>query len=591
MSTETSRGERALKALRPVRVFHPMLLALIPLCGLYAQNAGLLTISALIRPAAALITISLVLWVAFSVLRGNRYHGGLLASALIVPCFVLWGVLEDFIRGIIPIMSATPRGTFYALFGVFALAVIGFVSYRYAKDTVALRRAVVLSAVALVVTLLVATFVLAPIFGRRAAWLITAYLMAVVAGLWFAWRYDGDCKIATRSMNWFALILLALYGAVLVVNRTPQPDLAPRPLAVAPASTDDTSPDIYVLALDGYASSDVLRTAYAYNNLAFEEEMKSLGFEIATQSRANYPQAELSLASMLNMDYLPELLASDSERESAGMQHVFALFHKNRVFSIARERGYDVMVFSPGLESLEPRAEDVTVLTPPGVLGEFEMVLIDRTIASRIIQAGYYLRYNNPAYWRYAFRRERILYMFDELPRLARVESAKPRLVFATMLVPEPPYLFTRDGGRAQPFGPGSLANDRMFRGRESEYQEAYLDQVHFVNQKLAEAARLIIESSKRPVAILILSSRGAPPALTRQPDATVERYRNLLMARFPQPATDPANAFRDDLSLVNVFPLTMNRLFGAGLPLRPDVTYTVAENRPFVSQQADAQP
>jgi len=524
------------------------------------------------------------LWALFSALRRNRYHGGLLASTVIVPLFVLWGVLEDSIRAIIPLLGTTPRGVFYALSGMAALALIGFVAFRNGNDPKALRATLLTTTTAVLAAFLVAMLLLAPIFGRRAGWLITAYLAAIIVSVCIVWRYNGDLNVATRSMNWFALILLALYGAVLLFNRAEQPEIVPKPLAVAQPASSAVFPDIYVFALDGYARSDVLRSAYAYNNQAFEESMKKLGFEIADQSRANYPQAELSLASLLNMDYLPALIDSDQEREHAGMQHVFALYHNNRLFSIVRDRGYEVKVFSPGLESLEPRSSEVTRLTPPGAFGEFEMVLIDRTVASRIFQAYYYWRYDNPAYWRYAFRRARILYMFDEMPRLAQEQVERPRLIYAPMLVPEPPYLFTRDGGRAQPFGPGSLANDTAFRGRESEYRAAYLDQVHFVNKKLIETAGKIIDTSKRPVVVLILSSRGAPPSLDGQPDTAAERFDTLLMARFPTPSTDPSTQFRDDLSLVNVFGTTLNRAFGANAPLHPDETFTVSEDRPFLA-------
>ena len=589
MSTDTSRGERALQNLRPVRVFHPMLLALIPLCGLYAQNAELLPVNALARSGAVLVGCALALWVVFSVLRRNRYHGGLLASALIVPLFVVWGVLEDTIRAVIPLYGTQSRAMFYVLFAAGILALIGLVGYRFRKDPRALRAAMLTASIAAVGGLLIATFLLAPIFGRRAAWLITVYLMASAGVVTLVWKFPGDLQVATRSLNWFALILLALYGAVLIVNRAPAPVIAPRALTIA-ASTQATPaaelPDIYVIALDGYARSDTLRSAYAYNNLPFEQEMRGLGFQFVEHCVANYPQAVLSLAATLNMDYLANLLP-ESEREQAGMRHVFALYHENRLFQVMRDHGYQILSFSPGLESLEPRSESVQRLAPEQALGEFEMVLFDRTFASRVMQAYYFLRYKNPAYWRYDFRRERILYAFDEMGRLAQQGAPSPRVIFANLLLPEPPYLFTRDGGMAQPFGPGSLPVDKSFRGMESEYQAAYLDQLHFTNKKIAETARKIVETSKRPAVVLVMSSRGAPPTLERQSGATEERFSNLLAVRFPTPSEAPDTAFYDTVSLVNVFRLTLNRVLGAQLPLLADETYVSAEDHPFVAQQA----
>ena len=584
MSTETSRGEQALRALRPVRVFHPMLLALTPLWGNYAygENAGLLPISALARPAAVLLTMAVGLWILFTVLRKDRHHGGLLASAVIVPLLVVWGALEEAIRAVIPLLSTMPRGTFYGLIGAVAIALIAAVAYSKRGDRAALRQVLTIGLLIFGISLVLATFVLAPVFGRRAAWLITGYCVATLLGVRAVWNYHGDYKAATRSLNWFATILLVLYACVLLVNGPRQPQVTATPLAVAQQSPPkEQLPDIYLLALDGYARSDVLRSAYAYNNLSFEQEMKGLGFRIAGQSTANYPQAALSLTALLNADYLENLLKDPAERNAALMTAVFAHYHENSVFTTLRGLGYRIESFSPGLESLEPRQDNVVRLEPPRALGEFEMVLMDRTFASRLMQAVYYARYKNPAYWRYAFRRDRIIYAFDEMARRAKEQNDVPRLIFANLLIPEPPYLFTRDGGRAQPYGPGSLGGDRSFRGLESEYREAFLGQVYFTNQKLIESTKQIIDSSKRPSVIIVLSGRGAPPALERQPGAADERFMNLLMVRFPEGVNATVPQWRDSLSLVNVFRVVLNQIANSQLELLEDKTVVPQESKP----------
>lgn len=593
MTTETSRGERALRELRPVRVFHPMLLALIPLWGTYAhdRNAGLLPLSALARPTAVLICCAIGLWVLFSAIRKDRYHGGLLASALVVPLLVVWGVLEEAIRAVIPLYESTSRVSFYVALAVAALAAICVTAYRLRADKSALRNALTFIAVLLLVSLAVATFILAPVFGRRAAWLMTGYVVATALGFRAVWNYRGDFQAATKSLNWFATVLLVLYSAVLAVNRPTQSTVTPPKLSIgeaAKAIPADELPDIYLIALDGYARADVLRTAYAYNNLPFEQEMKGLGFRFAERSTANYPQSILSLAALLNADYI-ENLPDPAKRGDASMADVFAYYHNNGVFDGLRSLGYRIESFSPGLESLESRRKDVVRREPEGAIGEFEMVLLDRTFLSRIMQGYYFVRYKNPAYWRYAFRRARIVYAFDEMARMAKDENAPPRFVFANMLIPEQPYLFTRDGGRAQPYGPGSLGGDRRFRGLVSDYREAYLGQVHYTNDRLIEVARQIVESSKRPAVIIVTSGRGAPPALETGPESEEERFKNLLAIRFPDGPGATVDGWRDDLSLVNVFRLVLNHTMKAQLPILEDRTLVPKEDKPFESEPAQS--
>lgn len=559
-----------------------MLLALVPLLGLYAQNANILPVTALARPGCVLVGLSALVWAVGWAALGDRYRAGLIASSILVPLIVTWGVLEDLISAVVPFLATWTPAAFYAVYVCIFGAVVAFLVYRDRSNIAKIRRVLLAAALLAGIGLVTASFALAPLFGRRAAWMIAAYLIATVFVIAAAWRYEGDFKRATRSLNWFAAILLGLYAASVFVSRSPAGGISVSPLPLSESVSQipkDRLPDIYFIALDGYARSDILRSEFSYNNLTFEDGMKTNGFQIVPESHSNYTQAVLSLTACLNMEYL-HAMGAPAARTGADMNHAIRLYHDNRVFKTLREIGYSIVAFSPGLESLEPRSEGVAVLAPPHSVGEFEMVLLDRTVASRVMQAVYYLKYQNPAYWRYAFRRERILYAFDEMARLAQTESSAPRLIFANLLIPEPPYLFTRDGGRAQPFGQGSLAIDRRFRGRESEYRAAYLDQVHFTNQKLLETTQRIIEGAKRPSVILIASSRGAPVFLERSTAPPETRYRNLILVRFPDGTAD--SHLYDSMSLVNLFRVTLNRIVDAGLPILEDRIIDTSEESPF---------
>lgn len=559
-----------------------MLLALVPLLGLYAQNSSILPVSALVRPGCVLVAVSALVWVVGWAALRDRYRAGLIASAVLVPLVVTWGVLEDLISAIVPFLSTWTPAAFYVAYVCLFGAIVAYLVYRDRSNIARIKLYLLAAALLAGVGVATASFALAPLFGRRAAWMIAAYLIATVFVIAAVWRYEGDFTRATRSLNWFAAILLGLYAASVFFSRSPAGGILAPPLPLPESVSQipkDRLPDIYFIALDGYARSDILRSEFSYNNLTFEDGMKTNGFQIVPESHSNYTQAVLSLTACLNMEYL-HAMGTPAARTGADMNHAIRLYHDNRVFKTLLDIGYSLVAFSPGLESLEPRSEGVAVLAPPYSVGEFEMVLLDRTVASRVMQAVYYLKYQNPAYWRYAFRRERILYAFDEMARLAQTESSAPRFVYANLLIPEPPYLFTREGGRAQPFGQGSLAIDRRFRGRESEYRAAYLDQVHFTNQKLLETTQRIIDGAKRPAVILIASSRGAPVFLERSTAPPETRYRNLILVRFPDGTAD--SHVYDSMSLVNLFRVTLNRIVNAGLPMLEDHIIDTSEESPF---------
>jgi len=62
------------------------------------------------------------------------------------------------------------------------------------------------------------------------------------------------------------------------------------------------SPDIYFIVADGYAREDVLKEIYQHDNSDFINYLTNKGFYVAHQSRTNYPQTYLSIASSLNFE-------------------------------------------------------------------------------------------------------------------------------------------------------------------------------------------------------------------------------------------------------------------------------------------------
>jgi Ca2+/Na+ antiporter len=487
----------------------------------------------------------------------------------------------------IPLFASWPAQTFYILYVIVAVAGIVAVLYRYRKNRRAIKGLLLVMFPVVVAGFALATFLFAPVFGRRAAWIITAYLMVTCFAVIGILRYRGDLRALTPSANWFAGILMALYCGVVLFNRTPVPDVEVLPMEISAGAKDtgqiaETAPDIYLIALDGYARADTLRSEFGFNNMAFENQLRDAGFTIAPESHSNYPVHTFALAACLNLDYL-DTLVGPSGGSQGNVDNVLSLFHRSRVANFLRTQGYEVVGFSPGFQSLEPLKPDVDIrIEPPRTLGEFEMVLAGRTVASRVMEGVYYLRYRNPAYWRFSFRRTRILHTMQELVRQCSEQRENPRFFFANLLIPEPPFLFDRDGNRAQPFGPGSLAVHRGPQGETMALREAYLDQVFYTNQILAKTVQRIVTESKRPAVVLIASSRGAPLSLQPAGAAPENRYANFVAVRFPDSSDPDQGPIYPSISLVNLFRVTFNQVFQTGLPLVEDRMMRVDDEHPF---------
>ncbi|MCC6489466.1 MAG: hypothetical protein IT364_18355, partial [Candidatus Hydrogenedentes bacterium] len=568
---------------------------LTPLLGLYAQNVEVTPFSAIVPPALYLFLGSFALWILGWILLRDRYRAGLAVSTLVLFLVVLWGVLEDVIRRVIFVLAVWSPWTFYAIFGLMTVLVIGSIAWRARGNRDVLRSLVLILIPTALAGFAVAAFLLTPVFGRRAAWMITAYLLLTGFSVRAVLRYSGDLRVATRSANWFAAILVALYVAVVGYNRVPSAGIETVDLAIT-AHTQEAgspapqSPDIYLVALDGYARGDILASDYGYNNLAFEGALRDLGFTIPEKSQSNYTHPVYSIAACLNMDYLSAMVPEE-KRASSGVGTVLQLYHENRVCNFLREQGYEVVAFSPGMQSLEPRIPYVRCISPSESTSEFEIVLADRTAVSRIMEVVYFARYDNPAYWRFAYRSTRILAALDGMPKLAGEQSDKPRFVLAHLSLPDPPFLFTRDGDPAQPFGPGSLSIHQGFRGEEAEFRTAYLDQLYFTNQMLRKALEGIVRNSTRPAVVVLVSSRGAPLLLQRESGTGSQRYASLIAVRFPDgTAMGKDKDIYATITPVNLFRVVFNRLFDTRLPLIEDRQWLVSDERPLEASPAPAE-
>lgn len=573
-------------------VLHPMLLALLPLFGLYANNLVLISPVRLARPAVVLVFAAGLLSLLCRLVFRDRHKGGIAASMLIVGALTGWQILESGIAAMWPRIRGGPQIAYYAGYTLLVIISLAALFLRHkAERRMALRICAWVFALAVCVPL-IGGLALAPVFGRGPAWLITAYVLLAAVAMTLVLHRKSGFERFTRSANTFAAVVLGLYMILAVIYRpsgilVPPPPLEEAGEVVVKSARESSAPrpDIYLIVLDGYARADVLRAAFAYNNLPFQEAMERLGFTFVAHSTANYPVAPLSLASCLNMDYVQQLTAG-VETDGVGLRPVLQLYRNNRVYQFLKGCGYTLSAFSPGIEQYEPQPPMEICLKPPMALSESEVVLMDTTVFGRAMAGYYYVRHGAPAYWRHAFRRERVRWAFDVLSAGTATPSAGPKFVLLHLPIPNPPFLFSRNGAWAQPVSTPSPTMDPMRPVTDYDYIKRYVEQLHFTNTALEKAAGDILARSTRPPVILIVSSHGPSVAQTH-PGRTYseESFGNLIAAYFPATAVESDASWSDTMSLVNLFRVVFNRVFGTSLPLLENKAFTCSEEPPFSFQ------
>lgn len=334
-------------------------------------------------------------------------------------------------------------------------------------------------------------------------------------------------------------------------------------------------PDIYYIIVDGYARADILEEIYEYDNTGFLDYLSSKGFFVATQSRANYCQTALSLASALNLKYLDELV------ERLGTQYsrrgpLSKMIHNNEVFRFLKQNGYVTVVFASGWSITDIRSADIYIAARWSP-DEFQTALINMSPVPFVVnQMG--------GYGEYDLHRERILYTLDHLADFSQLEA--PVFVFAHIIAPHPPFVFGSDGEEIDPGylyalhdGTSLICKRRLTR---DEYIEGYRDQITFINKRLESVLDAILSESAEPPIVILQADHGPGSMLDwEDPENTYFKERLSILNAYYLPNDGYAQLY-DGITPVNTFRMVLNHYFGTDLELLRDESYFSTWSHPY---------
>jgi hypothetical protein len=375
----------------------------------------------------------------------------------------------------------------------------------------------------------------------------------------------------TEALNVASLAALLLVGTPILLRLREKPAVV-NPVTIVSSGEKIRAtgrPNIYHIVLDSYPGSEILQKYYHHDNTAFLEALRELGFFVAKDARTNYIQSMLSLGSTLNVSYLDEVL-TDVRRDSWNRRPLKELLEQNAVRRFLAPLGYRFVAFGTGYEGTELRAAEEYLSSRPA-FSEFEnMLFVWTPIATLVglIKPG----------WQHRVHRERILFTFDRLERLARAPGP-PRFVFAHLVTPHPPYVFDRKGKERRDPGPYGLADGCVYIDRSSlsQYRSGFAEQVAFVEQRTLAMVRTILRDSAVPPVIVLQSDHG-PRSIPDQDEAL--RILNALWLPGEQ------EGLRAGMSPVNNFRMVLSHLFGARLPLLPDRHFLSKWERPYAFEE-----
>lgn len=496
-------------------ILHPFLFAVYPLLFLFVHNIAQLSFvyGELIAPVALVLALTVVLLVAFTALLGS-YPKGALATSLLLILFFSYGRVYDLVGAR---WFPTPLG-------------MELDDHR------------------VLLPIWVATF---------AVWLFYLY------------RSRGENRVATTFFNVLGGVLV-FFSVSGIVSYEVQTAFADPPAAAADVENVTLQPreplrDIYLIILDGYAAGRTLDELFAFDNSEFLGWLADRGFTVADRSHSNYAATFLSLASMLNLEYVNYLADIEGET-SRNRRLAYRIITDNRAARLLEPLGYRFVLFSSGWGPTErnQNAESHCVIT-----SSYRRMLLEQTL---FYQAA--LESSRRT------RADKVLCGFRGLAALA--ERDEPTFAFAHFGHPHPPYLFDAAGEFRTEL-------DQDIDGHIAEQADLYIEQLIAMNEMTQSTVDEILARSEVDPVILILSDHGSdasfyadgPSRGWRDPTPGMlrERFRNFVAFRLP----NGGNALvYDSISNVNTFRLVFNHLFDADYEMLPDRSYHSHYGEPY---------
>jgi hypothetical protein len=420
-----------------------------------------------------------------------------------------------------------------------------------------------------------------PIFGKdlaRIRFLVPLFAVLLTAGSWFILRSKRDLSPLVKTLTIISAVALLLplsQIGIYLIQEQRRPSLAfesedqEKLSALQPS---DSAPDIYYIILDGYSRADILDT-FDYDNTAFIQELETLGFYDAKCSQANYSWTLPSLTSTFNMQSLDD--GKGQHGVDIDEEDLYAMLDHNLVRSTLENLGYTVIAFENGFDWLHwydadqyfsPVGDEEGTLRLKLGMNGFELLFLETT-AARLILDTNILDAKSTAGGMLTnareIHRQRVLFTLETLPLLLQ-ETAPPRFVYAHIVSPHDPYLFSPDG-------------EWLNKDPENTLQ-AYLDQTTYLNTQIIPMVENIQQNANRPTVIILQGDHGAP---INWPEGKESYKLGILNAIYAS-----EDSFLDqlypDLSPINTFRMIFNYFFDAGLNLLPD-TSIIGNSSPLI--------
>jgi hypothetical protein len=380
-----------------------------------------------------------------------------------------------------------------------------------------------------------------------ARWVFPPATILFIVLFWLLVRSKRDFLTLTKYLNVLSGALVALNAAEVAWNPPAMPASA-NSQDQTPLRLGANPPDIYYILTDSYTSQESLGNFWHYDNSPFVNFLTQQGFHVVTNAHGNGSFTPRCLSISLNMNYPPIQGALSLPAQTL---YYGRIIESAEAPARLKASGYEVTALSLFATAGQPRH----YFFPKVSSATLASVLCNKT------PLGYFT-----AYLTRATLGDTNLKILARLPDIAAQKTARPKFVYAHLMMPHAPFLFDREGRRI-----------RRGMGMDDQSPDLYLDQLIYENKLLTNAIAGILKNSQAPPIIILQGDHGYRSLFG--PHQQEEAFTILNALYLPG---SKADWFYPGITPANTFRLIFNHYFDCKYPYLPDITPKTIS--PFIS-------
>jgi hypothetical protein len=315
-------------------------------------------------------------------------------------------------------------------------------------------------------------------------------------------------------------------------------------------------PDIYLIIADGYPSNVAFREAMHFNNEPFTNELKKRGFYVADSSNSNYNATTISMASMLDMNYMKEI-GGTKESYMKDVASALSLLRSASFPAFLRKHGYKI--HNNGIFDLaaEPSVSE------PTFLPKRTSSITAQTFVKRILDnLGFHLV--DKLKIKFVIRYSRNADLRNNKKLTARTIKAAehathPKFVYTHLIMPHHPYYFDSSGKQRPP----EALTDELITDTA-----AFVSYVKYANRQLLSLVDTIMKKSTSPPIIILAGDHGFRNFI----NFGIKKYHFMNLTAVYRPDGN-YDSYYPAITNVNAFRVLLNDQFRQQIPLLADST------------------